>query len=195
MEQLHILSRAHGRPPRRQTIELFAGGPALLSEALRACPKKMWLYRPAPDRWSIHEIILHLADSEADAYIRSRQFIVEPGSDALDHSASTWAASLGYFHQSTRDALGLISQLRKMTCQLLRFLPDPVWSHTMKLPKEGLLTLELWVEKQAGHIPHHVEQIQQNWNDWSKTHRQRKPVTRLLRAPDSDADAVLSPLA
>jgi hypothetical protein len=192
MEQLHILSRARGR---QEMVELFAGGPALLSEALRACPKKMWLYRPMPDRWSIHEIILHLADSEADAYIRSRQFIVEPGSDALEHSASSWASSLGYFHQSTRDALNLISRLRKMTYQLLRFLPDSVWAHTVKLPKEGLLTLEQWVEKQTGHIPHHVEQIQQNWNDWSKTHRQRKPAARLLRAPDSDTEAVLSPLA
>lgn len=193
MEQLHILRGAFGKPQRQQTIELFARGPALLSDALRACPKKMWLYRVAPDRWSIHEIILHLADSEADAYVRGRQFVAEPGSGAIEHSASTWAASLGYFHQSTRDALGLILRLRKMTCQLLRFLPDPVWAHTVKLPQKGLLTLEQWVEKQAGHIPHHVEQIQQNLHDWSKTHRQRKPATRLLRPPDEEA--ILAPLA
>ena len=33
-----------------------------------------------PDRWSIHEIILHLADSEATCYVRCRHFIAEPGS-------------------------------------------------------------------------------------------------------------------
>ena len=73
---------------RQQNIELFGRGPALLADALRGCPKKMWLYRPAANRWSIHEIILHLADSEANCYVRSRQFIVEPGSGSIEHSAS-----------------------------------------------------------------------------------------------------------
>src|SRR5215469_1260779 len=36
---------------RQRLIELFGRGPALLSDALRRCPKKMWLYRPAPQRW------------------------------------------------------------------------------------------------------------------------------------------------
>lgn len=177
---------------RQQTVELFGRGPALLADALRRCPKKMWLYRPAPDRWSIHEIILHLADSEADAYIRSRQFIVEPGSGGTEHDASNWATSLGYFHQSTRDALGLILRLRKMTYQVLRFVPDSVWSHTMRLPKEGLVTLEQWVDRQSTHIPHHIEQILQNLEDWSKTHRQRKPAVRTLRR--SADQVVLAPL-
>lgn len=179
----------HGR---HHTIELFGHGPMLLSDALRGCPKKMWLYRPAPDRWSIHEIILHLADSEANGYLRSRQFIVEPGSDSIEHDASTWASSLGYFHQSTRDALGLICRLRKMTHQLLRMLPESVWSHTVRLPKHGLLTLEQWTEKQATHIPHHAEQIRANLAEWSKTHRPRKPAAR--RVAPSLKEPVLTPM-
>ena len=166
---------------RHQHIELFGRGPALLADALHGCPKKMWLYRPAPDRWSIHEIILHLADSEANCYVRSRQFIVEPGSGSIEHSASDWASSLGYFHQSTRDAIALITRLRRMTHHLLRCLPDSVWHHTMNLPKDGLVTLEQWVEKQASHIPHHNEQIGENLAEWSKTHKPRKPASRLPR--------------
>lgn len=168
---------------RQQHIELFGRGPALLGDALRGCPKKMWMYRPTPDRWSIHEIILHLADSEANCYVRSRQFIVEPGSDSVEYSASSWASSLGYFHQSTRDAIALITRLRRMTHHLLRFLPDSVWYHTMKLPKDGRMILEQWIEKQASHIPHHAEQIRQNLAEWSKTHKPRKPATRRLPGP------------
>ena len=65
---------------RRQQLESFGRAPALLSVALRQFPKKMWLYKPSADRWSIHEIILHLADSEASGYVRCRRFIAEPGS-------------------------------------------------------------------------------------------------------------------
>ena len=68
---------------RQKKLEAFGRGPNFLSEALRKCPKKMWLYRPVTGRWSIHEIILHLADSEAEAYVRCRQFIAQPGSPAL----------------------------------------------------------------------------------------------------------------
>jgi hypothetical protein len=168
-------------PTRPQMVELFGRGPALLGDTLRRCPKKMWLYRPSPYRWSIHEIILHLADSEAYAYICCRQFIAEPGSGIAEYDASAWAASLGYFHQSTREALSLVARLRHMTHQILRFVPESVWAHTMLVPQKGTITLDRWLELQANHIPHHIEQIERNWDDWAKTHRQRKPATRLAR--------------
>ena len=55
------------RDERRKMLESFGRAPALLSGVLRQLPKKMWLYKPSPERWSIHEIILHLADSEASS--------------------------------------------------------------------------------------------------------------------------------
>jgi hypothetical protein len=178
---------------RLEMVELFGRGPALLTEALRRCPKKMWLYRPAPNRWSIHEVILHLADSEAYSYICCRQFIAEPGTGVAEYDASAWAASLGYFHQSTREALILVSRLRRMTYQILRFLPDSVWAHTTQVPKKGSITLDRWLELQANHIPHHIEQVRMNFEEWAKTHRQRKPANRLVR-PATSKEVALVPL-
>ncbi|HXW62995.1 MAG TPA: hypothetical protein VEJ45_10365, partial [Candidatus Acidoferrales bacterium] len=65
------------RDERRQVLESFGRAPVLLSTILRQLPKKMWLYKPSPDRWSIHEIIVHLADSEASSYVRCRHQIAE----------------------------------------------------------------------------------------------------------------------
>ena len=141
----------------------------------------MWLYKPAADRWSIHEIILHLADSEASAYVRCRRFIAEPGSPVSRFDAARWAGSLGYFHQSTREALEIIRRLRKMTYQLLISLPDPVWSHTVDHPRDGKINLEHWVELQERHIPHHIEQMRHNYAVWLKTHPPRKPATPSTR--------------
>jgi hypothetical protein len=179
---------------RVQGLEAFGHGPVLLSDALRRCPRKMWLYRPAQDRWSIHEIILHLADSEAEGYIRCRQFIAEPGSAAQIYDAATWASSLGYFHQSTREALGLISRLRRMTHRILLYIPDSVWSHSVRHPKRGILSLDEWLENQVGHMPHHIEQIQQNHVAWAQTHPPRKPATRINRQAVENPP-VLRPLA
>lgn len=179
---------------RQQALETFGRGPIFLSEALSRCPKKMWLYRPSPDRWSIHEIILHLADSEAESYVRCRQFIAEPGLDAAAYDAAAWANTLGYFHQSTREALGLIVRLRRMTYQILRYVPDAVWEHTAHHPEKGTLTLDRWLELQARHIPHHVEQIRQNHAAWARTHRQRKPAGR-VQVDISSQQTTLAPIA
>src|SRR5271170_8215816 len=164
---------------RRQKLESFGRAPALLSAALRQFPKKMWIYKPANERWSIHEIILHLADSEASAYVRCRAYIAEPAvSQSAKFSASRWAGSLGYFHQSTREALEIIRRLRKMTYQLLIAVPEPVWSHTVEYPKEGPISLESWIERQERNIPHHMDQMRDNYGLWIGTHPPRKPATR-----------------
>ena len=162
------------RDDRRQKVESFGRAPALLSGALRQFPKKMWLYKPSADRWSIHEIILHLADSEASAYLYCRRFIAEPGSQAPEFDAARWASSLGYFHQSTREALEIIRRLRKMTYQLLAALPDHVWDCTMSHPRDAQVSLDRWVEIQERHIPHHIEQMRDNYDGWLKTHPPRR---------------------
>jgi hypothetical protein len=166
------------REARQIILDSFGRAPRQLLAALRQYPKKMWLYKPSPERWSIHEIILHLADSEAHGYVCCRRFIAEPGSTVLRIDAVRWAGSLGYFHQSTREALEIVRRLRRMTHQLLISVPEAVWLQTMEHPREGRLSLERWVEKQARHISHHVEQMGENFEAWAKTHPPRKQATR-----------------
>ena len=181
------------RDQRRPKLESFGNAPVLLSAALRRYPKKMWLFKPGLDRWSIHEIILHLADSEASAYVRCRGFIAEPGSNGLHRiDTARWANSLGYYHQSTREALEIIRGLRKMTFQLLASIPDPVWQHCVDHPEQGSLSLEDWLHHQERHIPHHIEQMNQNYEIWFRTHPPRKPATPSARPSVSARIASLS---
>jgi hypothetical protein len=166
------------RDERRQLLESFGRAPALLSVTLRELPKKMWLYKPSPERWSIHEIILHLADSEAGSYVRCRHLIAEPGRPVTKFDAARWAGTLGYFHQSTREALEVIRRLRKMTYQLLVSLPEPVWTHAVEHPADGKISLENWIERQERHIPHHIDQLKQNYEAWLRTHPPRKTASQ-----------------
>src|ERR1700751_3128574 len=162
------------REERRSKLESFGHAPILLAGALRQFPKKMWLYKPSAEKWSIHETILHLADSEASGYVRCRRLIAEPGSPVLQFDAARWAGSLGYFHQSTREALEIIRRLRKMTYQLLATLPKHVWDRTVSHPRDGQVSLDRWVEIQERHIPHHIDQMRENYEGWLKTHPPRR---------------------
>jgi hypothetical protein len=63
-----------------EKIEQYGRGFDLLTAALAEVPFEAWSYRPAPDEWSVHEIIVHMADSESMSALRARKLIVEPGS-------------------------------------------------------------------------------------------------------------------
>jgi hypothetical protein len=161
----------------RQDLELFGFGPSLLQAALRQFPKKMWCYQPLDDRWSIHDIVIHLADSEASTYVRCRRFIAEPGSAVLKFDGERWAKSLGYFNQSAREALDIIFYLRKATHKLLCALPDHLWDNSVIHPRVGQITLKKWMMIQERHIPHHIDQMRENYSSWAKSHPPRKPAT------------------
>lgn len=159
---------------RMEALDLFGRGPGILAEMLRQCPQRMWVRRPAGNGWSIHETILHLADTETETYLRCRQFIAEPGTIVPDINTLRWAATLGYYHQSTKDALGLLVRLRNMTYRILQWIPDCVWRHVLRYADKRIVTLEDWLAIESQRIPHHTEQIRQNYLEWrSQSCRQR----------------------
>ena len=161
---------------RIELLKSFGHGPAFLAATLRQMPKKMWFFKSSASRWSIHEIVVHLADSEALTYIRCRRFIVQPDACVPETDAARWAGSLGYFHQSTREALEVIPRLRKMTCGLLQAIPESIWKSVMEETGEVRLSLEEWVRKQEHHIPRHIGDIRENYTEWAKSHPPRKPA-------------------
>lgn len=153
---------------RRYRLESFARGPALLSATLDVVPKRMWLYRAADDGWTIHEIIIHLADKEVTGYLECRRIVAEPKSPVLTFDGRGWANRLGYFQQSFRDALTIIRRLRRATYRLLCTVPEQVWGNKTSLPDASEVSLEHWVTLQERHIPYHIDQIQQIFKEWTK---------------------------
>ena len=43
-----------------------------LKALLATCPRPMWEFKPAPEHWSIREILHHLADAELNFTLRIR---------------------------------------------------------------------------------------------------------------------------
>lgn len=137
-----------------------------LVEALKEFPKEMWHYRPSPDDWTIHEIVVHITDSEANSYVRCRRFIAEPGKDVMAYDEMGWASALHYADQSTEDALELFRWLRNNTNKLIRTLPESAWSNTVYHPENGMMTLDDWLEIYARHVTDHVEQMRRGYLKW-----------------------------
>src|SRR3982750_3562457 len=100
---------------RNALIESYGNAYNLLQEALKEFPKEMWQWKPAPEKRSIHEVIIHIADSEANSFVRCRRFIAEPGSGVYGYDENKWAKKLDYHSQSTDESLELFRLLRTTT--------------------------------------------------------------------------------
>ena len=161
------------RPEERsKKIESYGLAHPRLVSALEHLPREMWQFRPAPHRWTIHEILVHIADSEANSYIRCRRFLAEPGSMVLGYDENKWARDLRYHDQSTDDALELFKWLRLKSHVLIKDLPTSVWSNTVNHSESGAITMDDWLDTYERHIPEHVEQMQANYADWVATRQE-----------------------
>ena len=154
---------------RNEKIELYGKGFDMLVHVLQDVPREMWQFKPAPSEWSIHEVIIHLADSESNAALRARKLIVEPGGTLMGYDQDKWAIELNYHDMDLEDALEATHIARKTTYALLKRQPEEVFSHWLKHPEmEGQYSFEKWINIYSGHIPGHIEQIQNNITVWKK---------------------------
>ncbi len=158
---------------RKQRIKAYADGPKLLVKSLKKFPKKMWKWKPAPDKWSIHEILVHLADSETNAYLRARRFLAEPGGTVMGYDQDKWAQKLNYHAQDANEALALVALVRKMTHKLIRNLPDEAWNARCTHPEHENYTFDRWLEIYGRHIHGHVAQMQRNHDAWKQSKGKR----------------------
>jgi DinB superfamily len=154
---------------RKLKIKRYGKGFAMLKETLSEIPRKAWKYKPASTEWSIHEIIIHLVDSETNSALRARLLAAEPGRSVMAYDQDKWAASLNYHDQNVDDALKLLKYVRKTTFCWLKTLPDGVFENTVVHAEyDKPYSFEMWLSIYPEHIPGHIEQIKNNYELWKK---------------------------
>lgn len=79
--------------------------------------------RPHPGKWSIVEIVAHLADGELVASWRYRQMLEFPGCSLAGFDQDRWAAYGRYQEWPIEDALATFRLLRRANLRMLRALP------------------------------------------------------------------------
>ncbi len=152
---------------RNSLIESYGSAYNILIEALKEFPVEMWQWKPAPGKWSIHEVLIHIADSEANSFVRCRRLIAEPGSGVYGYDQDTWATKLNYHQQDTDDALQLFKWLRKTSYELLKTVTDETWTNSyIEHSEVGKMTFEEWLKIYEEHIPVHILQMKLNFEAW-----------------------------
>jgi hypothetical protein len=153
-----------------------------LAEALSAIPGKALHYKPAPDKWSIHEIVWHLLDSEANLYVRYRAAIAEPGKLIMAFEQDDWNNAFQYEKSDLELALKTFKWLRRASVDLLARVPKEAWKRTIKHPERGVLTLEKLLASYHEHVPVHLKQIERTFEAWKQSKHPPKQEAKAAKA-------------
>jgi len=153
---------------RKRVIESYGKAYDALMEGLKAFPREMWTFKPATG-WSIHEILIHITDSEANSYVRCRRFIAEPGSGVYGYDTDSWADNTKYATQDADDAIELFKALRRGSYNLIKTLPDSVWANTVEHSESGTMGMDTWLDIYERHIGDHLAQMREVYEEWQKS--------------------------
>jgi DinB family protein len=151
---------------RRALIERYAGGPLRLKEAIAAIPEEARKWRPAPGKWTAHEIVCHCADSETVAAMRIRFVLLEPDPLVVAYDQDQWTRELRYEDTPLDPALSVVESVRTHTANMLRLLPPEAWNRTARHSESGSYGAETWLSIYAEHVHKHAAQIDRNLAAW-----------------------------
>lgn len=142
-------------------LEAAEKNPDMVEAAVAGLEDATLRYRPAPDKWSILEILGHLADIEIVYGYRIRQIIADKEPTFAPIDQDDWARHLGYTEASPADLLALYRTNRRGNVRLLRRVTAEQLAKGGFHPElERKVTLAEWVERLAGHGPNHLGQIE-----------------------------------
>lgn len=152
---------------RQAFLARYAAGPAQLRAAWNAVPAQARQWRPAPDKWSAHEVVVHCADSESHSHSRIRLLLADPAPLIVGYDENAWARTFDYHAHDPELALRTVDAVRANTEACLRRLPDSAFGKTGRHTQSGVYTDADWFLTYAEHLKIHARQIWRNIEAWN----------------------------
>ncbi len=146
----------------KEAIARYASAPQKLELALEKLSDAKLRWKPNPKKWSIREILLHLADSEVIAVARMNLIIASGATPPtlVAYDQDILAERSQYNTQDELLALSLFKSLRKHQTAILKSLPDEMFDKFGMHEERGKLTLGELVGHCAAHAETHLKQIE-----------------------------------
>ena len=142
-------------------IDQYQAGPAQLRKVVAGMSREQVAARPVPGKWSTLEVVCHIADFEPIYADRMKRVIAEENPLLLSGDPDKFQAGLAYGSRDVPEELTLIETVRDQMARILKTLPESAFARTGKHSTDGPLSLGVLLERITGHIPHHVQFIEE----------------------------------
>ena len=148
-------------------LKAFKEGPQRIRQSIEGLTVEELKRKVIKDKWSIAEILIHLADADIIGSCRVRQaFTGHPGPFPY-YKEAEWAVKLNYQQQTIEyinSNLDLFELLRKTTAVIFDNCSETDWTKTGLHPERGEMTMRVVLELYADHSERHLEHILERRN-------------------------------
>jgi hypothetical protein len=144
----------------KKPLAIQAATPRKLARLIKGVPAAKLRKRPAPDKWSVSEILAHLADTEIVGGFRLRLILGAPGTPVVGFNQDAWVISGHYDKRDPRKSIEQFRTLREANLALLKSLAQEQWKHHGVHFERGVETIERVTQMFAGHDLNHLQQIE-----------------------------------
>jgi DinB superfamily len=152
-------NRMFGHVVGRDPLKLQAAAPKNLERLLKGVSGAKLRKRPAANKWSISEIVCHMADTELVGGFRIRLILGAPGTPITPFDQDDWVLALHYDKGDARKALEQFRVLREANLALLKTLAPEQWKQHGLHAERGPETIATIAKMFAGHDINHIKQI------------------------------------
>jgi len=151
-----ILGFVEGKDP----LQVQSETPKKLAKLIKPLSRKQLSTRPEPGKWSIAEILAHLADGEIVDAWRLRLVISQNGVPIQAFDQDVWAETFDYPRRDPRVSLETFRVLREDNLRMLKALPKNLWENHGVHSERGKETVAHIVRMYAGHDLNHLAQVE-----------------------------------
>ena len=148
-------------------LERFRRGPELLAVVLTGVFGDEEDFS-LPGKWSIRQIVAHLADAELVGAHRFRQVIAEETPTLMAFDQDAWARNLDYAQRKPKQSLETFRRLRAENYDLLKQLAPEAFERAGNHTRNGRMTLAQMVESFARHAESHARQLQETREEYKR---------------------------
>jgi len=141
----------------RDPLAVIAATPTELARLSRGVSPETANRPPAPGKWSLRQVVCHLADTELTFAFRLRQALSETGHVIQPFDQDRWAER--YDAYDLPSALALFTAVRRWNLLLLAPVTPQDFERPLSHPERGPMTFRTLVETMAGHDLNHLAQI------------------------------------
>jgi hypothetical protein len=151
-----ILSHAEGMDP----LKSQSAAAKKLDRLVKSVPASKLRKRPAPDKWSVSEILAHLADAEIVIAWRIRSILGAPGTPIQAYDQDAWAGAGNYAKRDPRKSIEQFRAMRDANLAFYKSLSPEQWKYSGMHSERGEESIERVARMIAGHDINHILQIE-----------------------------------
>lgn len=154
------IQRILGHVEGQDAMKVQRATPAKLKKLTQRLTHKQLKWKAEPGKWSITEIVAHMADVEIAVGWRMRSIIGSSGTTTQPFDQDAWALVFEYGKRDVKRSLETFRVLREANLAMLSALPREAWDFYGMHLERGKETITQMVRLLAGHDTNHLVQIE-----------------------------------